>query len=280
MNKPYSQLMIESPVYLTLTIDTQQPVELSDFVGQFTSLGNEFERFVKLEHPDLQSDATFYVREVRSGSTIVEMFPQMAVAAPFLASVDHVMIVEDFVRRWGSRLTSLIKGGDKQPVASKSELKDWSDAVSAIARDPDASSKLEASTFEDGKKKIRASFIFSTKEARSAQLTIEHQKRELDKVERADKERVLMVFTRSDINNATVGKPSGEKVKIEEISDKSLSLTYASDMAEQRLKHEIREADENVFKKAFVVDVNIKSINGKPVAYAVTHVHDVIDIED
>lgn len=43
-------------------------------------------------------------------------------------------------------------------------------------------------------------------------------------------------------------------------------------------KHEIREADENVYKKGFVVDVNVRSAGGKPAAYAVTHVRQVIDL--
>jgi hypothetical protein len=49
-------------------------------------------------------------------------------------------------------------------------------------------------------------------------------------------------------------------------------------MAEDRIKHEIREADENVFKKGFVVDVNVRSIGGRPIAYAVTNVHQIIDL--
>lgn len=73
-----------------------------------------------------------------------------------------------------------------------------------------------------------------------------------------------MRFTRSDIGDVTVGKPSGERVKIEEIADRSLPLVYGSELAEERIKHEIREADENVYKKGFIVDVNVKSTGGRP----------------
>jgi len=55
---------------------------------------------------------------------------------------------------------------------------------------------------------------------------------------------------------------------------------YGSEVAEGRIKHEIREADDNVFKKGFVVDVMVKLRSGKPVAYSVTNVHDVIDLPD
>lgn len=89
-----------------------------------------------------------------------------------------------------------------------------------------------------------------------------------------------MRFTRSDIGTVNVGKPSGERVKIEEISDRPLALVYGSQLAEERIKHEIREADENVFKKGFIVDVNVKSTGGRPVAYAITNVHQVIELPE
>lgn len=276
----YVGLMRESPVHLTYKLETKNPVELGDFVSQFVAIGNEFERFVKDQHKDLAADATFFVKEVRKGSTIVDMIPGMVYAAPFIADFDQVMIVEDFVRRWGKRITALIADKEEGAPETKSELKDFAKAMLAVARDPNASSTLEAATFEDGIRQVKVAFKFNTQEARAAEKVIEHRQSELEKPSQDVHERVLMVFTRSDVHAAALGRPSGEKVLIEEISEKPLSLTYGSDLAEQRLKHEIREADDNVYKKGFIVDVQTKMSRGKPVAYAVTHVHDVIDIAE
>jgi hypothetical protein len=77
-----------------------------------------------------------------------------------------------------------------------------------------------------------------------------------------------------------VGKRSGEPVQIEDISEKELPLIYASDLAEQRIKHEILEVEDNVFKKGFVVDVNVETRGGRPVAYRATNLHQVIDLPD
>ena len=38
------------------------------------------------------------------------------------------------------------------------------------------------------------------------------------------------------------------------------------------------DAEENIYHKGFVVDVNLQTRGGKPVAYAITHVHQVIDL--
>ena len=41
-----------------------------------------------------------------------------------------------------------------------------------------------------------------------------------------------------------------------------------------------RKASENIFKKGFVVDVDIETRQGRPVAYRVKNVHQVIDLPD
>lgn len=89
-----------------------------------------------------------------------------------------------------------------------------------------------------------------------------------------------MAFEQSNKKDSAVGKRTGEWVKIEAISDRHLPLVYASELAEARIKHEIRESEDNVYKKGFVIDVNVEHRGGKPVAYRVTNVHQVIDLPD
>lgn len=276
----YTCLMKDAAAILTLRIDTTEPVEISAFVGAFTSLAEEYRRDIRINYPDADDDARIYVKEVRKGSVEADLIPYVVAASPFIAQMDQVIIVEQFVRTWGRRITALAQGKLEGWAPGKSELKVLADATEAIARDPNATSTLEAVTFEDGKRQVRAAFKFSTPEAKEAQRTIDAVYRELEKPNDADHKRVLMVFTRTDVGNATVGKRSGERVKIEEVHSKPLALMYASELAEERLKHEIREAEDNVYKKGFVVDVNVRFVNGKPSVFAVTNVHEVIDLPE
>lgn len=278
-NSTYARLMEEAPIHLVLKLDTSEPMEIGAFVGTFTSLASEFDRYVRERHPDLKADTQVFVKEVRSGSIEADMFPSLMALGAIVGAFDHVLIVEDFVRRWGKRITALARGKQEDQPKTKAELRDFSDAVQAIATDPDASSTLSAAVFEDGERKVKAAFQFHTPEARAARDRIEEYKQELDATTRVDHERVLMVFTRSDVDPAQTGKRSGEKVRVESISDKSLALIYASSMAEERIKYEIRQHD-SIYFKGFVVDLNVEMRSGKPVAYSVTHVHDVIDLPD
>ena len=127
--------MARQEPHIVLTLDTKEPIELGAFVGAFTSLGNEYERFIKQTNPDLVGEADMFVREVRAGSIVVDMIPWLTIAAPFIDDMDKALIVEQFVRVWGARFKAPL-GGPEKPK-SRSELKDWSDAVRAIATDPD-----------------------------------------------------------------------------------------------------------------------------------------------
>ena len=272
--------MEEKEIILTLRIDTTEPIEIDAFVGAFTSLAEEYRREVRANQPDANNDARIFVKEIRKGSIEADLVPYIVAAAPFVAQMDQVLIVEQFVRTWGKRISALASGKLGGWSPSKSELKILTDATEAIARDPNASSTLEAVTFEDGNRNVRAAFKFSTPDARKAKDTIDAVYKEINAPEDAEYKRVLMVFTRTDVGDARLGKRSGERVLIEEVCTRPLALMYASELAEERLKHEIREAEDNVYKKGFVVDVNVRLVNGKPSVFAVTNVHEVIDLPD
>ena len=147
--------------------------------------------------------------------------------------------------------------------------------VAAVAHDTNAS--LDLAVYENGKQRV--AFSFTTQDARRAELNLIEQKAELERTTDADHKRVLMMFTRTNLGHAKAGARSGERVRIEAIHGRDLPIVYASTLAEERIRHEIAEADDNVYKKAFDVDVNVEERDGKPIAYRIVGVHDVIDID-
>ena len=278
----YEQAMSDSEAILTLRIDTKDPIELDSFVGAFTSLATEYRREMRAQFPDVDSDARIFVKEIRKGSYIADLIPYVAPVAPFISGMDHALIVERFVKVWGRRITALATGalGEWSPL--KSELATFANAIQAVANDPSGKSTLESATFEDEKRQIRSTFTFSTSDARAAQETIDGLYREAEAEaeasDDADHERVLMVFTRTDVMDAALGKRSGERVVISQISPKPLAIMYASPLAEKKIKYEIREPDENVYKKGFVVDVKVVFVRDRPSVYAIMALHRVIDL--
>lgn len=274
----YAPAMANLDPHLLLHIETQSPIELSEFVSLFVGLGNQFEKFIATEHPEEKGDVRFYVREVRAGSIFAELVPYIGLPllGGAMAAVKNANDIAKFVETFGGKLKRYFRVNGREDAASKGDLADYLRTVAAIAHDADANLSLAA--YDDGKKRVE--FDFGTSQARVAENNLIEHRAELDQRTDTDHKRVLMRFTRTDVSHATTGKRSGERVLIEAVHAKPLPIVFASALAEERIRHEIAEADENVYKKAFDVDANVEKINDRPVAYRIVAVHDVIDLPD
>lgn len=280
--RTYAAAMERGEPFIRLELEVDQPIELGDFVGAFTALASEYDRFIRSEHPGMNPEATLFVKEVRAASVHADLIPWIVgggLVATGVAAATAYNAVDEFVERLGNRIRTYTKPGGRLIDATKAELKDFLDQTAAIANNPGSRLRVAAMEVESGKQRVRVAFELDTTETREVQQRIEEHKREIDHTSRADHERVLMVFVRSDIRGAAVGKRSGELVKIEALSDKPRPLIYASALAEQEIKTEIAD-DDSVYKKGFVVDVNMQTRGGQPVAYAVTNLHQVVDLPD
>ncbi len=259
--------MTKDDAHIVLKIDTKNPVELSDFVAAFVGIGNQFEQFYDREHPSDRGAIRFYVREVRAGSIIAELVPYLATVGTVLTgtmmAISYANELATFVDTYGAKLKKYFKPGGREASAVKGDLADFLRTVEAIAHDPNAT--LSLTVFDDGNQRV--AFQFNTGEAREAERNLLEHRKELELTTNADHERVLMVFTRTNVAHATTGKRSGDLVQIESINSKPLPIVYASNLAEERIRHEIADADDNVYKKGFDVDVNVEMRAGKPIAY-------------
>ena len=94
------------------------------------------------------------------------------------------------------------------------------------------------------------------------------------------KKNVLMVFWQSNLKEADIGKRSGEKVLIEDVTRTPLAIVYDSDLAEEKIKGIIRDGDQNIYKLGFYVTCRVERLNDRPVAYRISEVHDVIELPD
>lgn len=270
--------MHDGDPHLILTIDTKNPIELGDFVSTFVGLGSQYERFHDGEHPEARGEARFYVREVRAGSIIAELVPYALPGIPALgavmATIKHANDLVKFVDNVRDKLKPYFSRGGRTPDTSKSEILDFIKTVGALAHDEDG--KLSLAVYEDGQRKV--SFDFSTREARTAEGNLLEHRAELEATSNADHQRVTLRFVRPSAEAGKPGRKGGERGIVDKISPHARPIMYASDLAEQRMKHELLEAQGNVFRLLFDVDVNVEmSATGRPLAYRITAVHAVVD---
>jgi hypothetical protein len=268
--------MWESNAYITITLDLDEPVEIGDFAAMFAGIGEQFEAYLREHHPQLRGKAQMYVREVRQGSIVADLFPNIP---DLIGYMDGILIVLGFGSLFSKRIRNLISGQYIED-AKKSDIKEIGETIRAVSHDTGGTMQIESLKFEQGVWSKNLEISFSASEAREAERTLADQKKALDAVSHVDHERVLMTFERSRKSDTDLDKPTGELVVIEEVTEKPKALIYGSELIEKKIKHEIREADDNIYKKGFVVDANARLKDGRVVAYVVTDVHQVVDFPD
>lgn len=276
MEFSYSTAMQGAKSYLTVTLDLAEPVEIADFAALFAGIGSQFDRFLAEQHPEMKGQAHMYVKEVRKGSIVADLIPSIP---DLVGYMDNVLIVGGFGALFSKRVRKLISGQFIE-ATGKTDVVEVGKTLRAISKDNTGDMMVESVELEDGIWKRKVLLKFSAPEARKAEATLEEQKREMDKVERADLSRVLMTFERSRKSDTDLNKPTGELVIIEASDPKPKALIYGSEMVERRIKTEIRDADDNIYKKGFIVDANVQMRLGRIVGYTVTEVRQVIDLPD
>ncbi|MBO9589468.1 hypothetical protein [Devosia sp.] len=268
---------VESYSFIELTIDLERPVELYDLMGMFVAIGHQFEQYLRDEHPNLVDETSkIYVRQIRAGSIIADLIPFIP---PLIENLDRVLIVDDFVRRYGGLILKL-GHGQKLPEPRKSDLDDLMKGVAAIANDSNGSATLKSVQYDKDGEKTRVAIKFDTKQAQQAIRVIDEQRKELEAKAFQVVENQLLVFWQSNLKQTDTGKRTGELAIMEYITKKPLAVVYDSELAEQRIKHETSEGSRNLYRLGFYVTARVETLNGRPVAYRISEVHDIIELPD
>lgn len=279
----YGQAMERGQPFIRLKLDIEEPVEIGDFVAAFLAVSSQYDRYVSKGEPSASGGAKLFVREVRVGCIEADLIPWLVGGGLFttaIAGMAAANTVHDFVEKWGGTLQKLgRRKGERLEGATKGDLQTVMQQVAAVAAIPGSRLELSAIITKDGAQETTAVKVITSTEAVIAADNAAQQKLEMEKTTEADHKRVLLRFTRTDTKRAKAGKRAVEQAIVESVSPKELPVIYASDLAERRIRHEIIERD-SVYWKGFVVDVNVEFSRGKPVAYRVMNVHDVIDLPD
>jgi hypothetical protein len=86
-------------------------------VTAFTAIANQYQRYMRQTHPHLIDDATVIVREVRLGSIIADLIPNVA---SLIGVMDQGLIVEQFKKFMenASKNLSCLRG-DKRTLTGR-----------------------------------------------------------------------------------------------------------------------------------------------------------------
>lgn len=259
---------------LLVHIKHTKPIEMSEFVSSLSALNGLYSSYVRKNGGSKElSQSKLSVEKIEKGS--IDIYLCDLVAATIIPFLENANVILEFASYVKNVYDYFMKGKGEKPSLDAQECDNFSDILNVVAADQGATMSIGAvSKTNSGNVFHNCTFNFG--DSNSAQNQIGREKEIIKSVEPTDEifSRVLMQIyqLRSDADSN-----KGNKAIIDEIQrGKHIPVVFESDI----LKGQILFSDANPTRKAFQVDVKVQTLNGKIVAYKVTALHDIIDLDD
>jgi hypothetical protein len=247
----------------TIEIKNTRPIELLDLTASLTALANEYQRHLQRDHAeDVASEVRLYVKEIRAGSVIAALMAASPTLLQGLSYVNTVVSFSTFLKKSYDFLTGKSEG--EPAKLDRKALEHLRQIVEPIAKDN--GSQLNIGTLNGNV------YYITSAEANQAQNAVDRLLRDESASATKYHEKVLLYWhqARNDSRSTT-----GDKGIIESISEMPVKVICMKD----HLKSEMILDIENPFKEAYIVDVAVETINGKPVVYKIMALYEKVPRE-
>lgn len=251
---------------LEITIHTTQPVQLTDLTMALLGVGQQYERFIENETTvQYGAGSELFVKEVRSGSIIVELIAQVLPVVPLLWEGGSLL-------EWADHAKSVMEwlnGNRLQPPKdlTRQDLKQWNHILEPVAKDRGA--QMNFSVQDHGK--VINQFFITSEQANAAQNAIHREVGILDEpADHIQRKRVMVWYqTRFDDKSQT-----GSRAVIESISKAAVKVIFENNAVKKAML-----SGDSRFKKpwhelAYIVDVRVQTLQGVPKVYTITNYYD------
>lgn len=257
-------------VRLVIKIENNHPIELLDLTKSLVALSTQFNSYA-VKHGDCKEnrEATLYVKEIKSGSIILELV-ELATAGmiPFIENTNTIIGFTQFL---SSVVNYFLKNEGDKPELHPSDMREISAIVNPISKD--TGSQLNLSNTINGN--VTFNFNIGSTETNALQNVLKSEIEKLKLPEHSDEiyssELLTWYQARDDMKSKT-----GNKGVIENLHPKPLNITFDS----EELKEEMLHSDINFFNTVYVVDVKIQTIQDEPKAFKIMKLHDYFDKND
>jgi len=259
------QIMVEKPPapgILKIELKNTRPVDLIDLAVSLRALGEAYSDWAEDEGLDIQpQNLKLYIHELRTGSIIAELAPWMEQASLIL---DHAKTVSPFLAALQGAIRYFLgrkKEGDKEKPPSRELAQHIHAVMEPVAKD--GGSQI----FFDVVGDVHIHQYYTSQEANAIQNSVKRYlgNAKLPANERRTDEIMTLQQVRFDGSLRT-----GDRGVIETVSQKPVKVVFATPEAKRRILDEPK----NPGQMAFLVDVEVRAIEGKPALYRVLEVKD------
>lgn len=251
---------------LTVEIKNSEPVELIDLTNSLLSLGDEYKQFIiNSDGPVAGEEIKLYIKEIKTGSIITDL---IAIAPGTLPMVTYAKTVIGFSEHLNNIINFFLKNHGDEPVMNKRNYENMSKFLEPVAKDN--ASQLNLNITVNGN--VDKLLSINSMETNALQNTFRKKIEGLQETSTGLKEKVLFYWyqARNELESQV-----GDKAIIESISHAPVKA-----IIEESIKAHMLSGDESMFKLAYVVDIDVETINGKPKIYKVINLHETFPRED
>ena len=253
----------DSRVVLQVRIQNESPIAVEDLAASLHALGDEYREWLSdSAERSVTDDVQLYVRELRSGSIIADLVALTPLALPFLENANSII---DFANHLWNGFDFLLGRLRSAPDLPQHSYQNLCTIVEPVAKD--GASQLNVSTIINGD--VHNHFHLNSIEANAAQNTARRRIKEVKTPVTGFHDRVVMSLhqARNDAKSS-----AGDRAIIESLHGRPIKLIFAT----EALKRRLLSSSENPFQSAYVIDVQVETVDGRPALYKVLDIHDTI----
>ncbi len=262
---PVPDPVFPDPPAIRIELKTARPIELEDLSVSLRAVGDEYRRWLA-EHSETATtqDIRLYVSQIRSGSIIADLVALAPYALPFMENTGTVVEFTKYLRgayEWLMR-------GDSPPSRnlSTANLTNLSDIVEPIAKDGSSQVNIGAINVN-----APINITLNSEAANAVQNRARRQIENTKAPEIRAHSKVVLYWYQAR-NDATAR--TGDKAIIESISPRPVKAVFVDDVDKARMILD----EVNPFRHAYVVDVTVETVGGKPALFRITAVHEAIEL--
>lgn len=279
---------------IRLHLNVSEPVELVEMTLAFQGLGYEYQDYIKTHAKENvgkgnAGEVKLYITKIESNCILAELAPALPLLGSLAAVLSDVNTVSDFIQNmkdsinWMKALAQKDDLRTEDITETKRKINNIKNIVKLVGKNKDSSLGLHALKYEESSGEDRSvlEVVFTDTECRQAEQGAMRALEVLDNKEDIDREKVLMYFYQTNIDDPKTSGRTGDKAIISSISKDPLSVYIIPEVAQQKIRYVLDDKTHNPLHTGFVVDVNIeKDRKGMPKLYRVMRLHDVIYEED
>lgn len=249
---------IEDTNKVNIIFKNTKPVNLTEFAVSMIDLANNFQDYVSKEIKDCNLKGTLYIKEIRKGSIDIDLIAQ---APMILATAHEYGILLEWVK-WIKDVIDQLAGNKDETKISKKTQTQIENILQPVANDE--ASQLIVNMQQNNNSPVNI-FVLSGQDAN----TVIQQSRNLtdDKTD-IEIEKHKQVFRWNQVNFENKSK-KGTKGIIESITKKPLNVFFETDATKEEMTTNNSDFDKAWQDLAYVVDVEVHTINGKPASYKI-----------